>query len=288
MVRDPGTGSRYAMAMRSPRAARLTVFLALFLALLSVPSLAACGGGGSSSSSSSSTPVGSSSSAATTQAASASITIDGTARTGLTVRCDFPDVAGASIAVLGDGLRIGLFADKVTVQLFSTDSTNVFHQRQFEGSGVSAFGERRGAQLDATVAEVPASTGTPGSLGTVSKVSGSVDCHGQDPGTSHLTIDGASLEHARVECNSSGNEVITLGILNVSTQRVFTSVALRPEGISVVESRAGQGSQSFQAPAGTASITATGGHANGDAVDKSAASSTALHIEGDVACGTPV
>src|SRR5688572_2989294 len=122
----------------------------VFLVLAGLLILAACSdsdpaGNPASSGSSSAAP-------ATAGLATAELTLTGDggltgAATDLSVRCDFPDPDGPSIAVLGkayDGVttvRVGVFAGKVSVIVFGTGSDGASVQRTFEGSGVSDFDE---------------------------------------------------------------------------------------------------------------------------------------------------
>lgn len=234
----------------------------------------------------------------------------------LSVRCDFPDLEGESIAVLGkafDGetsVRLGVFAGKVTVRLFGTSTGGSYVQRDFEGTDVSGFDVTEGATIDSSLTETvePTASASSGSLGAVTSVKGTIQCNDQDPGTSGLTLTGdtaegtlnrATLDHARVECNQdpAGNEVVVLGLLTVGSTKAFVSVGLRADGLSVIETFELGAQRRYRAPPGSATATSTGGHASGDAVEQflevgsplfeSATPPHAIHVEGDVTCGSP-
>jgi hypothetical protein len=275
-----------------------------------VVALAACSDSGSSdkpvsSGSSSSGPV-----VAEKPAASISLTGDGGlngAVTDVSVRCDFPDLDGDSIAVLGKAydpatsVLVAVFGTKVTVRLFGTGSDGGYVQRDFEGTGVTDFDVRTGATIDSSLKEVAASNQSvsSGALGAVSSVKGSLQCNGQQPGTSELTltgetvegaVNGAKLEHARVECNrdAAGDEAVVLGLLTVGSVQAFVSIGLRTDGVSVSETLDTGRQHRYQGPPGSATPTPTGGHANGDAVEQGATPPHTLHVAGEATCGTPV
>ena len=109
------------------------------------------------------------------------------------VRCRFPDVDGPSIALLstptGLVFRIKVQQGKVTV-LVTDDATPTPHERDFSGTGVTSFDPATGAQVDSALTEIPATAGTPGDIGQLSAIKASIDCAGQDPGTSTVTLAG--------------------------------------------------------------------------------------------------
>jgi hypothetical protein len=245
-----------------------------------------------------------------TPAASITLTGDGGlngALTDVSVRCDFPDLDGESIAVLGKAydpatsVQVGVFARKVTVRLFGTDSNGGYVQRDFEGAGSSTFDVRTGAEFEASLTAGVArdQRTSQGTLGALTSIKGSIQCKGQDPGSSGLTLsgdtaegalDGATLTHARVECNKdpAGDEVIVLGILTVGTTKAFTSIGLRTDGVSVIQTFDSGAQHRYQGPLGSARPTPTGGSANGDAVEQDATPPHTLHVQGEATCGTAV
>jgi hypothetical protein len=224
----------------------------------------------------------------------------------LSVRCDFPDLNGESIAVLGKAydsvtqVRVAVLAGNVTVQLFGSGPDGAFAERDFEGTGVNGFDVAKGASIDSPLTETAPKTkgATAGSVGAITSIKGTVDCNGQDPGTSGLTLTGdiaegalssAKLDHARVECNrdAAGDEVVVLGLLAIGSTKAFVSVGLRAGGIGIVETLDSGVQRRYQAPPGSATATSTGGHADGDAVEQDVTPPHTIHVEGDVTCGTP-
>ncbi|MEY2433423.1 MAG: hypothetical protein QOC92_3148 [Acidimicrobiaceae bacterium] len=268
--------------------------------------LVACTDGASPSGSTKSSSVPSSAStepAATAQFAFTSDNGLAGAASNLTVRCGFPDFAGPSIAVLARApdaavqFRVGITAGKVSVRLGSGSGAD-YHERAFEGPGVKGFDSTGGAQIDSLLTDAAASPGsTTGALGAVTSIKGSVDCVGQDPGSSTITVTGetaegpliaARLEQVRAECFNPGDEVVVLGILNLGFTKAFVEYGLRPDGIDVVETLQAGGEHRYHSPAGTATLTGQGAHASGDAVEQDAAPPHTLHVEGDAVCGTPI
>jgi hypothetical protein len=261
----------------------------------------------------------SSSSGTTTTATSAAFPVPGTAAIGtvsltgdpavsglagdVSIRCGFPNLKGVSIAVLGKAydtttdMRIAVRANNITVQL-STGTGTDFHERAFEGTGVTEFDPAKGAQIDSPLNETLATAGTTGgAVPAITSIKGSVDCRGQKPGASTLTLTGATaegqltaatLDNVRVECNtdSLGNEVSVVGIATIGSVKAFMSIGLRVDGTSISELTESGAARQYQAPAGSAAPTPTGGHASGDAVEQKVAPPHVIHVEGDVTCGS--
>jgi hypothetical protein len=119
------------------------------------------------------------------------------------------------------------------------------------------------------------------------------------PGSSTLTFTGLTpngdlsggLNPVNVECltNSNGSSVSVLGVVEVGSTPTFVVFYVVPGSFSVAASTDG-----FFRSGDTvvATLTATGAHVDGDAVEQLAAGSTAkphtIHITGDVTCGTTV
>ncbi len=95
------------------------------------------------------------------------------------VRCNVPALDGSSIAVLGQPLdstlqaRVAVQPDKVKV-VVSSGSGPDYHERAFEGNGVTSFDPAHGAVIDSELTEAaPGEGSTPGSVGTVTAIEGS-------------------------------------------------------------------------------------------------------------------
>jgi hypothetical protein len=227
--------------------------------------------------------------------------LSGTA-TDPSVRCNFPDLEGLSIAVLARPpdttvlARIRLQPDKVTV-IVGAGSDPDYHERAFEGDGVTSFDSARGAVVDSRLTETAATAGsTPGAVGAVTAIKGTVECGEQTAGTSTVTITGdtaegalaaAVLDPVRVECDASpdGDEVIASGLITVGSTKTLFTVALTSDGAVNVNETLPSGSHRYIA-SGSSTITSTGAHVRADVVEKGTATPAhTLHVEGDLSCG---
>jgi hypothetical protein len=219
------------------------------------------------------------------------------------VRCNFPVLEGLSIAVLAQPpdatllTRIGVRSGKVKV-FVSSGSGPDYHERAFEGTGVAAFDSAKGARIDSTLTETPATAGaTGGSLGAITAIKGSVECGDQTSGTSTVTITGdtaegslasAVLDPVRVECAASpdGDEVVALGLMAVGETNALVKLGLTSDGGVTVDETLPSGSHRYVAN-GASTITSTGAHVRADLVERGTATPAhRLHVEGDLSCGT--
>src|SRR3954471_22753238 len=114
------------------------------------------------------------------------------------VRCNWPDLEGQSIALLaqlseaGSLARVQLWPDHVDVFIGSGEGDD-YHERSFEGAGVSSFDAATGAELDSPLTETTAPGSPTGNAGSVTAIRGSVECGDQTPGESKVTITGETL-----------------------------------------------------------------------------------------------
>ena len=224
------------------------------------------------------------------------------AATSPSVRCNFPALEGLSIAVLAQPpdstllARIALRPDKVQV-VVSSGSGPDYHERAFEGMGVTSFAAAKGARVDSTLTETAATAGsTRGSLGAITAITGSVECGDQTAGTSTVTITGdtsegalaaAVLEPVRVECDVSpdGDEVFASGLMKVGSTEALIAIGLASDGTVTVHQTLPTGSHRYTA-GGSSTITPTGAHVLADVVEQEAATPAhTLHVEGDFSCG---
>jgi len=179
-----------------------------------------------------------------------------------------------------------------------------YTDREFHGAGVTAFDPAHGATFDSDVAIVPGTGQKPGVLGTITHVSGSVDCGRQTPGTSTVVVTGATPEgpvngpftRSRVTCSQSaqyGNSASIVAILPTGSTQSLLIIGLSGNGnttlFTTVQSPNVQHSYS-KTGAGTFTVTTTGAHLDFDFVQAmppgASASAASLHLAGDVTCGT--
>ena len=270
---------------------------------------AACSSGSKPSSSSSTSRTGSTPPSSAAPAASRSAKLTFTGGVGLegsitepSVRCNFPDLEGLSIAVLARltdstlQARVGLRSGKVKVFVDSGSGSD-FHERAFEGTGVTSFDAATQAVVDSTLSETAAAPGsTKGSIGAITAIKGSVECGDQTPGTSTVTITGnaaegalnaAALDPVRVECDaiSGGTEVYASGLVTVGSTKALFAIGLTSDGAVTVDEVLPSGHHRYAAAA-SSKVTPTGAHVRAQVVEQEAASGAhTLDVEGDVSCG---
>jgi hypothetical protein len=192
--------------------------------------------------------------------------------------------------------RIGLRSGKVKVFVDSGSGSD-FHERVFEGTGVTSFDAAKRAVVDSTLTETAAAPGsTKGNLGVLTAIKGSVECGDQTPGTSTVAITGntaegalnaAVLDPVRVECDASpgGNEVYASGLVTVGSTKALVAIGLTSDGAVTVDEVLPSGRHRYTSAA-SSKVTPTGAHVGARVVEHEAASAPAtLDVEGDVTCG---
>jgi len=282
--------------------------------------VAACGGGGSSSPSAARTTLTSSARPTVTTAATATsttaplgsgpstATLSITGDKGVTgslassaITCSMPGVDGSTITVAANtaapGVGVFMFVghDGVRVRVTS-GSGATFRERDFTGHGVTGFDAARGAHLDATLHETGTASGASAALPAASALTGDIDCGGQRPGSSTIVVTGDTsrgaidgrLDPVHVSCTSTskGRFVTAVGIVALGGTPTVVFVDGQPTGLQLYVEPAGAAPLVFTGASPTAvTTTAHGMHVDGDATEKSGASS--LHVSGDAVCGTP-
>jgi hypothetical protein len=217
------------------------------------------------------------------------------------VRCNVPDLAGSSIAVLGQPRSLVLHArlavqrDKVTV-VVSSGSGDTYHERAFEGDGVERFDAARGAVIRSELAGATAGEGTtPGGIPAITAIEGTIHCGDQTPGSSTVTItgdtpdgrlDAAVLDPVRVECDATpgGDEVYASGIANAGTRRVFVGIGLTSDGGVTMNKNTDSTSRRYTA-FGSTTITPEGAQVDATVVDEGTDLARALQVAGTLTCG---
>jgi hypothetical protein len=218
------------------------------------------------------------------------------------VRCNFPDLEGSSIAVLAQPpdsksqARIRLAPSSVKV-VVSSGSGLDYSERAFEGTGVTSFDAAKGASVDSTLTETAVREGsTSGTHGAVTAIKGSVACGDQTAGTSTVTITGdtaegplagAVLDPVRVECSESpeGDEVIALGVMQVGMTKALVKIGLTSDGTVAMDETLPSGSHRYTA-GGSSTIASSGAHVRAEVVEQEVATPAhTLHVEGDLSCG---
>jgi hypothetical protein len=215
------------------------------------------------------------------------------------VRCNVPRLEGQAIVVLaeasapGTAFIIEIRSSEVTVQAYSGSGAD-YRERHFAGTGVVGFDAAAGVQVDASLADTSTLEHSPGAIGAIGSIRGSVDCGKQTPGAATITITGetgqgafdhAALAPVLVECSTDvqGNEAFVSAIATRGSSPVEIGLGLSSGGgVSLDLS----GGQHFEA-SGTTTITTAGVHVDADVVETTATTPHTIHIEGDATCGTP-
>jgi hypothetical protein len=279
----------------------LTRSLVAILALTTL-ALAACGSTSSSGTSgTSAAPIGTPAPPAASPKASGSTegdaNIAGTIKV-TSVLCNWPGTNGAGIRLFAqpaghpaDGVALVIFVTAQSVNVrAATGSGTTYAQREFNGTGVTNFDAAKGASINTTLTEDPAAGTHPGTVGVARSINLTIDCSGQQAGTTSLTVSGntpggavvGAVSSARVDCASytQGLSANVTGLTRVGGRTVLVIVGVTWAGITV--SVDGHFYTNSAVTAGTAS--ATGGHWNGDVTDQSIG--TTLHVAGDATCGS--
>ena len=181
-----------------------------------------------------------------------------------------------------------------------------YTDREFQGTGVTAFDAARGATFDSDLTIVPSPDSKPGTLGTISHVSGSIDCAGQTPGTSTVVAAGSSPDGPvngpfsafRVTCVDSslyGKSVSVSAVIDAATPPVFLifNMPANMKGtIFLISKPSNQHTYQMDEKTGTYTVTDTGAHVDADFVEVLAAGAAGpphvIHLAGDVVCGTTI
>jgi len=125
---------------------------------------------------------------------------------------------------------------------YDSGAGSTYVERDFTGTGVTAFDAATGATLDSPLTEV-AITDARGTLGVLTSIKGTIDCGNQMPGSSALTVSGSTpkgavsggLSPVNVECTSSttyGSAVSVDGIIQVGSTPYFAIVYISPNSFT--------------------------------------------------------
>jgi len=249
--------------------------------------------------------------AASKSPASARLEIEGTAGltgpiTAQTINCDRPAlVGGPEIFFIGqagtDGPMIVMFLQAATMQVrVATGSASTLRERDFTGTGVTAFDAATGAQLQSSLTETTATATATGSLGALTSISGTIDCGDETPGAADLTVSGptpygelggAPLTGVAVTCTStaSGLFVTAIGLGTAGSAPVLVFVTASNGLLQVSIETSSAGSFYTGKGAGLVTLGASGAQIDGDASLSVAAGATPstqlVHVTGSDTCG---
>jgi hypothetical protein len=243
--------------------------------------------------------------------ASARLALTGTAGltgpvTAQTITCGRPSLTGPQIFFVGQsgtsGPQIVIFARSGDVEVrVANGSAATLVERDFTGTGVSNFDAASGAMFDSALTETTAPGSAIGTLGALSRISGSIDCGSQLPGSANVVLTGSTpfgqmsgaLTGVEVECTGTGQGlyvgVVGLGMAGATPVLVFATASAGMIQVSIETASAaavyiGNGT-------GLTTLVRSGASMAGDLGEKVAAPATPspslLHVMGTATCGTP-
>ena len=234
--------------------------------------------------------------------ASATVTLGGGIKglaKGIQVSCDSPSVTGLLITLMGATTTKDVFSTitlgpaSVFVTIDSGSGTS-FTARSFTGLGVTDFDGTKGAQIDSPLTEVT-TTSSPGKLPAISSIKGSIDCGGQVPGSSTLTITGTAAEGPiagpidpiRVDCNPNAKpaSVHAVGLLKVVDRTAQVVFQATTNGFTAYILPTEITNQHFfmTTDPTTVTLSPTGAHVSGSATETG--TTNTLQVSGGLICG---
>lgn len=219
------------------------------------------------------------------------------------IRCNLPSPNGLQISVLGQpadpnlSVYIFVWPGNVTVR-YDSGAGATYVERDFVGTGVTNFDPAKGVTIDSPLTEA-ATQDAHGKLGVLSAISGTIDCGNQVPGSSTLAFSGPTtkgaisggLDPVNVECvtNTYGKSVSIIGIGQVDSTPTEVIISISPGAFTAYPVGAGFYRNNATA---VATLTTSGAHVEGDAVEQLAAGVKTkphtIHVSGDVVCGTTI
>ena len=244
--------------------------------------------------------------------ASAQISITGTA--GLTgpvtatrITCNQPSLDGPTISFIGhagtSGPDIVIFAGAARVEVrVGTGAAATLRLRTFVGTGVTNFNGAAGLTLDTTLTETTDKATATGSLGALSKISGTIDCGNELPGSADVVVSGptpygqvgGALTGVDVNCTvtSSGTFVGISGLSMAGSTPVLVFVTASTGILQVAVETRTAGSFYSAKGDGLTTLVPGGATIGGDVPQSIPSGSTpspdVLHVTGRATCGTTI
>jgi hypothetical protein len=234
--------------------------------------------------------------------ASATVTLGGGVKglgQGIQVSCQSPSLDGLLIILTGATTTKDVFSTitlgpaSIFVTIDSGSGTT-FTGRSFSGLGVTDFDPTKGARIDSPLTAVTTSS-NPGKLPALTSIKGSVDCGGQVPGSSTLTITGTAAEGPitgpidpiRVDCNPNAKpaSVHAVGLFKLVDRTAEVIFQATTNGFTAFILPTEITNQHFftNTDPTTVSLSGTGAHVAGSATETG--TTNRLQVSGDLVCG---
>ena len=226
------------------------------------------------------------------------------------VHCFVPSLHGETIQVLGIAagdrsltVNATISAGAVKVRVSNVPVTGIIYgdlnERDFAGTGVTAFDPSRGVVLSASLtAEQPNSGAPAGHIGVARSISGGVSCGNQKPGSTSLTVSGSSplgpvasgLTEARVECltgqRSISVDVMGLGRVGADPVLIDMFISTGSVIVDLFDSRGNGDSYSNMRPDQTGVVVVSAGAQVTTDVSPQIDPTLSLHVSGSASCGS--
>jgi hypothetical protein len=225
------------------------------------------------------------------------------------IECQTPTLNGTTINLYG--LPHGQPANGLTASLTITSTFFVLRisggsgqnlqAREFTGTGVANFTAASGANISGSVKDTTPAQVDKGKVGSISAVSGTIDCGNQTRGSSTIRITGSSADgpiditptDARVACTSgaSGVYVTVNAVTTINGVRAVVFYTIAPDSLQFAEEPV-QGTPHFyaaqQLPHGSTQVSSTGARVDGVATETGSNSPTphTVHLQGSATCGS--
>ncbi|HYK96147.1 MAG TPA: hypothetical protein VE011_09825 [Candidatus Dormibacteraeota bacterium] len=223
------------------------------------------------------------------------------------INCNNPTLTGYDVLLFAQSpdtkavVLITLNAGRIDVSERAGQGAT-YTDREFTGIGVTSLDPAHGGAFDSDLTIVPTPSSKPGTLGTITHVSGTVDCGNQTIGASTVVVTGSDAEgpingpfaRFRATCNHSaqyGNSAGLVGVLTAGSTATYFIVNFPASGTATIfstsDSPPAQHSYTI-AKSGTLTVSATGAHVDADYTEVVTAGATphTIHLAGDTVCGT--
>jgi hypothetical protein len=219
--------------------------------------------------------------------------------------CGQPSLNGPQIQVLGkagtSGPQIVLFIGAAHIEVrAATGAAASLRLRSFVGTGVTAFDAASGAQVSSSLTETTGTATPTGDIGTVTSISGTLDCGNEQPGVANVVVSGDSPQgtlsgaltsvHVLCTITSSGTFVGISGLAAPGTTPLLIFVTASTGLLQVAVETQSAGSFYTGKSAGIVTLVPGGAQIAGDVTESVTGGATAhvLHVAGDATCGTTV
>jgi hypothetical protein len=219
------------------------------------------------------------------------------------IECSAPGLAGGSIVTFASppdtniSIRMVVAAGSIQLRVDS-GSGSTYRERDFSGTGVTAFDAANGATINSQLTETTAPGSATSGIGALTSINTSIDCMHQQPGSATVAFSGGGadvvsggLTSVRVIClNAATGDVVQIfGIGQTGTSRDSVGLFVFPNGFNLFLTPS-SGAALYYAgqPGGTETLTGSSTHVDAVGMYKPATgtSTATVHVTGDATCGS--